>query len=318
MNHKYKEDYINMSTEDSSNVALTGVRAVAILAMLIESPKSLDEIIEKLVSFKHLKFSASKDTVRNDLNVLRKVGCNISNLYRARHKKYTVLSHFLEYSLDKETIDVLYTTYKSVMHYLKIEDIIKIEKLLIKLAAYTNSSYISEILRGLSITRSLNTELLTALYDLCKDKRRIIFLYNSHKSGISDFEIICDKLMLRNQKLYICGYCQEHKSYSFFLVKNIKKIIDVKEGNIGFQFPTTNLIYELKNPNEINFKPRFFETIIKETPEKIVVKVEHENDFILQQRILELGRRCTVISPEWFRDNIIETLNKMKDLYDER
>jgi predicted DNA-binding transcriptional regulator YafY len=59
------------------------------------------------------------------------------------------------------------------------------------------------------------------------------------------------------------------------------------------------------------------ETIISGSlSEGFIIEGKYHNEFIAMQRILSFGDNCIVISPENFKENIIDSLKKMRALYD--
>ena len=51
--------------------------------------------------------------------------------------------------------------------------------------------------------------------------------------------------------------------------------------------------------------------------EGFIIKGQYHNEFLAIQRILSFGSACTVIKPNDFKEKIIESLKKMKEIYNE-
>ena len=120
---------------------------------------------------------------------------------------------------------------------------------------------------------------------------------------------------MNGQKLYIAGINSEYNNYSSFLVSKIVKIVGVNIQNSKLTIPKLNVRYELKKYDYVKFELLPNEKIISEDNEKILIEISGENKFTIKQRILSLSNRCKVISPQDFREEIIDCLKKMKEDY---
>ena len=81
-------------------VNLTGVRLLVIFSLLLESPKTAEEINEYFEKNNYPKEIFSIDTLRNDLNALRYAGCDISRADKSNNFKYMIASHPFQLNID--------------------------------------------------------------------------------------------------------------------------------------------------------------------------------------------------------------------------
>ena len=47
-----------------------------------------------------------------------------------------------------------------------------------------------------------------------------------------------------------------------------------------------------------------------------IIKGEYHNDFVATQRLLSFGPCCTITEPEEIRKTVVESLEKMRKIYD--
>jgi predicted DNA-binding transcriptional regulator YafY len=122
-------------------------------------------------------------------------------------------------------------------------------------------------------------------------------------------------MYISNGKLYIAGFNSEYGNYSSFLVSKIIKIVSVNLEEHKLQVPLYNVQYEYKKSDNYNFELQPNEKIISETDNKLFIEISSENKFMITQRILSLSNRCKVISPQEYKEEIIECLKRMKESY---
>ena len=63
---------------DINQVSLTGVRGIVLLALLIDAPRSLQEIRQAYLNLKIMEPEHSDDIIRIDINTLKASGCDIT------------------------------------------------------------------------------------------------------------------------------------------------------------------------------------------------------------------------------------------------
>ena len=88
-------------------VSLTGYRTLFVLKLLIEKPRSTEDIVEHLKSNEITRKSLSKDTVRITINTLKDVGCKIAKPSSANNHKYVLLYHPFDLYISDEEFNVL-------------------------------------------------------------------------------------------------------------------------------------------------------------------------------------------------------------------
>ncbi len=296
-------------------MSFTAFKTLLIFSLLLEAPRSYEDIIEYFANHEFINEKISIDTVRVYINSLKRAGCTISKTKRAEGGKFVLISHPFELGITPEQAKTLTKVYKTLSKTLEIQELILLEKFLRKIASYIKDNELDELLNKISILSGLEIELLENLYNCCNQKQQIILNYNSPRSGHTEMEIICDKLGFENGKLYIYGTSIDYSQSAYLLVNriiNIKEIKSNKTQNLDIE--EIKIKYELKaDIQEIQLKEN--ERIISSSQNKILIEAISSNKFILKQRVLSYGSQCKVLEPEEFKQEIISTLKRMKAEY---
>ncbi len=77
----------NQEAKEKNWISLTAYRTLFVLKLLIEKPRTLDELVKELKSNKITEKSISKDTVRITINTLKTSGCVFKRTTKANNDK---------------------------------------------------------------------------------------------------------------------------------------------------------------------------------------------------------------------------------------
>ena len=301
-------------------MSLTGFRTLVILGLLIESPKSNDEINEYFFNHQYIKERFSNDTLRIYIHSLRAIGCEITRADKTNNNRYKLVSHPFDYDIPKSQLKALTKLYKSFYDKVDVSQVIDLENLFKKLSTLVNNEHTKISLENISLLKNIDRNILYDLLIHCKKKNQITFLYNSPKSGAKEIEIIADKLSFKSSdklsdKLYLFGNNLTHKEYSYFAVDRILKICSIKLLKNEEDFPSIKVIYELKIYNN-DYKLDTDEKIIQKSEDKLVIEVNSKNEFSLMQRILYMADDCKILQPETFKLKLLDKLKVMEKSYE--
>ena len=296
-------------------MSFTGFKSLLVFSLLLESPKSYLEIKDYFEKNEFIKESISIDTLRVYLTSLRMAGCEIIRAKKTEGSKYRMVSHPFELSLNADQIKSITKVYKALSKNIKLEELIMLDTFLYKLADRLHNKDFKEAIEAVSPLFGLDIALLYELLKCASAKRQITIEYNSPRSGVKPIEIIIDKLCFNNNKLYLYGTGLEYNQYTYLPVSRIKRIIEIKLKNAMIAPPENIIIgFEIKT-RQSEFKLGEDEKIIEIKENSIVAELSTSNPFIAKQRILSLGCACKVLYPESFKNDIIETLKRMKEGY---
>lgn len=306
----------SFSLEDIKPVLinLTGVRLLVIFSLLVESPKTAEEINDFFVKNNYPNELFSSDTLRNDMNALRLAGCEISRADKHNGYKYKLISHPFELKIDMHLAKGIAKIYDRIYKDLDIRDLVLIDGLLTEFAKYTDNDVTSEFLKGISLIKNIKKDVLQDLIKAQQIQGKISFDYKS-PTGKSKIDFVVENFEVRNRKLYVDGYSITHENNSFLLISKICSPITFFLKNEEIDEFTYKVIYELKNVAKINFEEKDDERVIKSAKDRITVEFLTDNKFKLIQKILSYGSNCVVISPETIRQEVIEKLKDMREVY---
>ena len=189
-------------------ISLTGVRAIVLVGLLMNSPLSLEEIREKFINMQIMDSEHSNDILRIDLNTLRSMGCEISRSSQKTDHKYVLSKHPFALNITSEEVDILRKGYKRIKSTLDVKALYDYDRLFKKISEYISDENIKEEILGISNLSKYETKIdINDLDYDCKSKRIIKILYKSPVSKSSrEIEVTAQELVLRNNKLYLLGY----------------------------------------------------------------------------------------------------------------
>ncbi len=301
---------------DLCQISLTGARAVALIGLLMQAPRSLEEIKQAFVKFKLMEENGSYDVIRIDINTLRAMGCEITRADSKTNGKYVLNRHPYELNFDKDEINIVKRIYKKLKDEFDITTLLEYDKLFKKLANYVGDENIKNQLLSISILSSQDNDMIYQLLDDCKEKKILKLIYKSPNSEErSTKEIALNKLVCKNDKLYLYAYDLNKKEA---VTLNIKRIIEILSREDDNEHRTGDF-----KPIDIKFRLKDFgvngledcESIVEIDKDGYIVLGNYHNEFVAMQRILSFGANCTILSPEEFKKQLIKTLKSMKEAY---
>ncbi len=303
-------------TTDLNQISLTGVRSILLLWMLIDGPKTLEEIREEFINLKIMEPEHSNDILRIDLNTLRTMGCDITHATSKTNFRYVIKKHPFALNITRDEIALLRKVYKKVKDTSNILLLFKYDNLFKKLAAHVTDSEIKEELYGLSVLKNFELGTITELLEDCKENNILKLIYNTPGAKEdSRKEIAAQKLVFQNDKIYLWGYDLNKKEAVTLNIKRIKSILSRIQNSEIFKLKGTYVKFFLENFGVNNLEEN--EKILETRKDGFVVEGNYYNDFIAMQRILSFGSACTVLEPEEFREKIIQKLKDMRKCYND-
>lgn len=310
------KEFIKSQKVTYNLMSFTGFKSLLIFSILTESPKSFDEIGQIIENNPYLREKMSTDTMRVYMNSLKRIGCNIKRVKGDdKISRYVIDSHPFELNLTEEQIQSVVRVYKTLVKNMDIEDLLYMDNLLEKIGKFIkNQDFINQI-KKISMLNDIDKDLLRKLIECSDKKLKVTVNYDSPKSGLKDIDIIVDKVEIRNNKIYVCGYGYEYEEYGIFQVNRIKEIKNIKTTKqIPSNIKEIKVKYELElNGNKLHLDSN--EKLIKKNQYKAIIEITAQNKFLLKQKFLELGPQCKIIEPEDFKNEFINILKDMKVRY---
>lgn len=309
------KEFIKSNKVTYNLMSFTAFKTLMIFSLLLDAPRSYEDIINYFETHDFINEKISIDTIRVYLNSLKRAGCIITKTKRTEGSKFVLVSHPFELTITDEQIKSLTKVYKMITKTSHISELILLEKFLRNIEVNVSNDEFTNTLNKISILSGLDIKLLEDLQICCLRKNQIVITYNSPHSGRKKLEIICDKLGLENGKLYLYGTSIDYEQASYLLVKRIIGIDEIKlkrSENINISEIVVKYEVSADYP-ELQLKD--YEKLISTDEHKTYIEAKHSNKFILMQRILSLGCACTVIEPKNFRAEVVNTLKQMRARY---
>lgn len=296
-------------------MSFTGFKSLMLFTLLLESPKSYAEVCEFFRSHEYIKEEISIDTFRVYITSLKRSGCEIVRSSSKDGSKYKIVSHPFELKISEEQVKSIIKVYRIILKTIDLSGLFDFEKFLRKLIEKTNNEQLLEALNKVSVFKGMDFGMLDELFRHTKEKRQIKFLYNSPRGPKIEVELALDKIGLSSGKVYIYGTNVKQKEYAFFQLSRIIEILDVNIKPIDVSdIERFRVKYELKSLSP-QYKLSDDEKIVEINNDSIIVEMESSSKFILKQKIMEYGSMCKVLEPEDFRQDIIDTLKRMREGY---
>lgn len=311
---KIMKEFMKSQKVTYNLMSFTGFKALLVFSMLLEGPKSFEEIQECLENHPYLNEKVSKDTIRVYINSLKRIGCEI-NRTRGDDKvsRYFITAHPFELKITEEQQNSIMKIYKNLVKNMDIQDLLYMDNFFEKIGSYIKNEDFVFSLRKISPIKDIDKKLLSDLLDCCEKKQQIVIRYNSPNSGEKNIEIVADKIDISNNKVYLYGFGFEYQEYGLFLVSRIKYISEIKFAKTIIDNKNNiKVVYEITYDN---FKPNDNEKILKQDGNFYIVEADTNNSFLLKQRLLSFGPACKIIKPDEFKEEFIQILKDMKAGY---
>lgn len=297
----------------------TGFRVLFLLDLLLEAPRTKEEIINEL-SRNPLIETASKETVRLDLNTLKNAGFEIKNLGKKGSYRYKIYQSPIKFKLTKKELKVLSQTKDAILKLSNWEYILKLYKVFEKISELIEDEEEKNELLNFRYFSNIDFKLLGELNALTKRKKTVILLYNSPNSGLKEILIKLKEIKYTGSKLHIIGTSKEYPDNTVLRADNILKTVKIlgkneeKEKRNG----TKKAIFKIKKDAKEFMNFLVEEKILKETKDEIEIELKSDNDFMIIQRLLSYGYNLVSIKNEDIKKKYIETLKNTLQNYGEK
>lgn len=298
-------------------ISITGYRTLLILKVLLEKGRTVNELIEILKSNKITQKSVSKDTLRITLNTLKTAGCDIARPSKSNGYTYSITNHPFFLKLSSEDINSLIFVRDKFSNELSWQKVIVLNNLYEKLISLTNDEASVNLIEDSKPFNNINLNLLREIADLKLKGKKVHVTYSSPKYGEENFAIVPQRISYENGKLYLWCYSFKYNKMSILNIERLKKIdaIDILPDNIVSDYYEVE--YELFGNSKLSFVPDCNEEIIDKNETSIIVRARVSNEFWFIQRLFLFGGDFKIITPESFREKLINKIKLIKKGYEE-
>lgn len=290
-------------------ISLTGYRTLYVLKLLLEKSRTIDELVELLRANPYTNKSLSKDTVRITINTLRAAGCEISGLNKESNYKYILYSHPFVLNFTSEELDALVKLRKNASDNLSWKKILVVNELFDKIFALTKNENQIDLIDSAKIFADISKDVLDELVNPNVLNKRMTIKYLSPKNGEEIFDIIVGNISFSDGKLYLSCFNYKYNSKSLLNIERIKEVVSISMLEETQQQYLYEVEYELFGDSFSLYEQAEYETIIESKDNSLIIKALVDNEFTFIQRLLLFGADFRIISPDSFREKLV---NKIK------
>lgn len=290
-------------------ISLTGYRTLYVLKLLLEKSRTIDELVELLRANQYTNKSLSKDTIRITINTLRAAGCEISGLNKESNYKYILYSHPFVLNFTSEELDALVKLRKNASDNLSWKKILVVNELFDKIFALTKNENQIDLIDSAKIFADISKDVLDELVNPNVLNKRMTIKYLSPKNGEEIFDIIVGNISFSDGKLYLSCFNYKYNSKSLLNIERIKEVVSISMLEETQQQYLYEVEYELFGDSFSLYEQAEYETIIETKDNSLIIKALVDNEFTFIQRLLLFGADFRIISPDSFREKLV---NKIK------
>ena len=305
-----------LEQEKNPWISLTGYRTLFVLKLLLEKSRTVEELTEYLKNNKLTNKSFSKDTVRITINTLRSAVCVISRPASKNNFRYELISNPFHLNISKNELDAFIKLRERLFDNLSWQEILTLNDLYKKIFSLTeNTDYINYV----NDTKPLNNINKNLLKELSNPKiigQKIQINYLSTKNGEENLDIIPFEIKNENESLYLWCYIFKYKMKNLLNLEKIKKINFISTEKYHIENNEYTVTYKLSGVSMLDFHLKDYETILEKTNDYIVIKADVKNEFWFIQRILQFCGDVKIISPDFFKEKMINKVKSIRKLYE--
>ena len=310
------KEFLRNDTISYNLMSFTGYKTLIMFSLLTEGPKSYIDVKEYFENQPYVREKFSMDTMRVYMNSFKRVGCHIKRIRQDGVSKYWITENPFKLKLTAEQKKSVIKIYKTLTKNLSAEEIIELDRLLMKLTNYIDDPEFVEEYKKASVLKKENQQLVDTLLYCCRAHKQITVAYNSPRSGIKDIKMIAKRLVYNSGKLYIKASGFEYNQDTDFQVNRITAILEIKDPDEKFEGnKEVTVTYKLMTGGHApELLPE--EKLLEAGKDYAVISITGNNMFYINQRLLEHGALCVVVEPEEFKKTFVEQLKEMREEYD--
>ncbi len=308
------KEFMRTNTVTHNLMSFSAFKAVLLFTLLLDGPKTYKELRKAFKENEYLHEEISTDALRIYINSLKETGCDVQKTTVGRTSIYQIEKGPLKLEIPDEQAKSILKVYKTISKSISLSDYISLQKFFEKFSEFVINDDLKEKFQNISPLNNINADLVKELNRHIQNHDEIIISYYSKVSGRKNITILPDKLEVNNRKLYLYGFNSEHQNYGSFLVSKIESVVGINIDKKELKIPEIKVIYELDNRNK-TIDIRQDETVLKNDKGIMTIEICSKNKFDVVQRILSHTDKCKVISPDNFKQEIINCLKGMKEDY---
>ena len=297
-----------------NQISLTGARAIVLVGLLIEAPRSLKELQDELIKLNLMEPGQTTDIIRIDMNTLKLMDCEISRADCKTGFKYHLIRHPFSLNITTEEIEIIKRAFKKIKNNASIDILLRYDELFKKIASYAGEPEAKEAFCGISVLKPFDVDFIKELNEDCKCGRTLKLLYQTPSAQkSSEKTVVAQKLEFQNDSIHLYCFDINKKKPVMLNVKRILSLISKLSGGGSVDIETVKVKFFLKNFGIASIEEN--EQIVETLDDGFIVEGKYYNDFLAMQRILSFGSDCTVLESQNFKEKVVEKLKNMRNVY---
>ncbi len=305
----------NSSILSELNISYTAYRALFVLGLLLEKPRSRKELVDLLKMNEITSKYFSLDILRFTMNSLKASGCIITRPNVRNGFVYTLISHPFRIEIPDAQLECLNMLRNNLLQLGDWQLILKINDLYEKIVSKTNNDEKVSYIKISEPFADIDKKILEKLIKSNIKNREISLIYNSARHGMENLRIVADSLICENGRLYLWCYLFKYESFAYLRVDRIKVIESISLYSKPVRAKSYKAQYTVSGDSVVVFREEQNERIIERDDKSILVEVEVINEFKLIQRLMLLGSDFNVVSPDFLKKDIISKLKSIRQGY---
>lgn len=302
---------------DFNQISLTGLRAIVLIGLLSVAPRSIAEIQQKFIEYGIMDESQSNDIIRIDLSTVKSFGCEILRSSMKTNFKYVLTKHPFTINITMDDVKIFKHLFDKIKNSISIYKLLECDSLLHKISLYICDEEVKEAFLGISPLKYYNIDSIKELLAACINNYTVKLQYKkSYSCSLSEKDIVAQKLVFKNGKLYLYGYDLQKNDSVTLLFSRITSIESKQLTDKKYVQNRLVIKFRLKDCDSDILMPE--ESILSGNEKDCIIEGSYFNEFLAVQRILSLGSACTVIEPFEFRNKIISKLKEMRKIYEKK
>ncbi len=298
-------------------ISITGYRTLLILKSLMVRSYTIDELVEILKNDSITNKAVSKDTVRIAINTLKSVGCEILRPNKANNYKYQLIKHPFSLKISDKELKTFTMLRDKIAEEIKYDDVFTLNDLYEKLISLTLNEEQIDYVNNTQPLKKINKKILKDITNQQIIGKKVQIKYLSPNFGEEDIEVIPQKITYESGKIYLRCYIFKYETNSLLNVERILKINSIDMFNIYNKNSSYKVVYELLGNSKNIFKIQKNEEIISRNTNSIKIEALVDNEFLFIQRLLLFGTDFKIISPDFFREKLIDKIKLIQKGYKE-
>lgn len=317
---------------NTSHLNMTAYRIFKLLQWLNEQPLTAEELNDRFFNDPDIKRKLSTDSIWLYISTLKTLGCQIRRPSRSNGYRYELLKHPFGVVLSQATADLLIELKQILEEKLSVNEVLAFDRMLKRVTTRSvlegtlvneaEQEALSKLLfkESRSLDYQQTESLIECLEVAIENEELIEIIYQSPLHGKRLQLCVPVQLSYQGGVLYVHAYVHGRNEPSMFRLDRISTVRDSLQKGVREQIL-------IRKQTSVQVVIRFLTAHVDDlsgcdwadnkcwvddgASSGVEVTVETQDFFWLRQRIMELGIPFMILSPDLFRQELIQSLSQL-------